>query len=274
MSLTQNLGNLARKAKPYIPQPLWLAAHQIARNTLFYPSWHFQSMSKNIAKQLEPYKDKHKGERCFLIGNGPSLNNMDLTKLKNEKTIGQNRIYLNFDKMQSPTSYLVCINKLVIEQFGKELADQPCPKFINWSANKYIPNQEDVIFLRCQAPKEIGFRGDIRTELYSGSTVTFISMQIAYFMGFDEVILIGVDHNFADKGKAHNMVTSKGDDKNHFHPDYFGKNIKWQLPDLEGSERAYQMAKKAFEADGRKIIDATLGGKLNIFDKTDYNKLF
>ncbi len=36
----------------------------------------------------------HHGQRCFIIGNGPSLQRTDLTKLKDEFTFGMNRIYL------------------------------------------------------------------------------------------------------------------------------------------------------------------------------------
>jgi hypothetical protein len=54
----------------------------------------------------------------------------------------------------------------------------------------------------------------------------------------------------------------------------FGKGFRWQLPDLETSEIAYGMARSAFEADGRKVVDATVGGKLTVFPKVDYNSLF
>jgi len=103
--------------------------------------------------------------------------------------------------------------------------------------------------------------------------VTFICMQLAYYMGFSEVILIGVDHYFKTKGKENKLVESSGDDVDHFHPDYFGKGVKWQLPDLDNSERAYMKAKEAFEADGRRILDATIDGKLDIFPKVDYDEI-
>ena len=66
----------------------------------------------------------------------------------------------------------------------------------------------------------------------------------------------------------------RGKDINHFHPEYFGKGVRWNLPDLEKSEIAYQLAKKEFENDGRRIIDATVDGKLKIFPKYEYKKLF
>jgi hypothetical protein len=99
-------------------------------------------------------------------------------------------------------------------------------------------------------------------------------MQLAFHMGFEQVILVGVDHSFVTQGKPHTEVVSQGDDPNHFSPDYFGKGFRWQLPDLETSEIAYRLARKTFESSGREILDATIGGKLTIFPKVDYLSLF
>ena len=57
-------------------------------------------------------------------------------------------------------------------------------------------------------------------------------------------------------------------------PGYFGKGFRWQLPDLETSEIGYRMARDAFEKDQRQVLDATLGGKLTVFPKVNYDDLF
>jgi hypothetical protein len=93
-------------------------------------------------------------------------------------------------------------------------------------------------------------------------------------MGFSTVVLIGVDHSFASKGKPNETVVSQGDDPNHFNPNYFGKGFRWQLPDLDTSEVAYTMAREAYAADGRQVLDATIGGKLQVFPKVDYDSYF
>jgi hypothetical protein len=93
-------------------------------------------------------------------------------------------------------------------------------------------------------------------------------------MGFSEVYLVGVDHNFETKGPANTTVVSSGDDPNHFSPEYFGKGFKWQLPDLQTSEKAYHLANQVFERNGRRVLDATLGGKLQVFPKIEYESLF
>jgi hypothetical protein len=99
-------------------------------------------------------------------------------------------------------------------------------------------------------------------------------MQLAWFMGFATVILIGVDHDFATKGEPGKVVVSAGDDPNHFDPRYFGKGFRWELPNLPTSEQAYRIARDHFEAHGRRVLDATVGGKLEVFDKVAYESLF
>jgi len=98
-------------------------------------------------------------------------------------------------------------------------------------------------------------------------------MQVAFYLGFHTVVLIGVDHNFPDSGDPNRLVTASGSDQNHFHPDYFGKGIKWHYPDLERSEKSYSVARKVYERNGRMILDATIGGKLTIFKRVDYNSI-
>jgi hypothetical protein len=93
-------------------------------------------------------------------------------------------------------------------------------------------------------------------------------------MGFRKVILIGVDHNFSTKGRPNTTIVSQGEDPDHFDANYFGKGFRWQLPDLETSERAYRMARENYAAVNREVLDATVDGKLTVFPKINYNSLF
>jgi predicted acylesterase/phospholipase RssA len=111
-------------------------------------------------------------------------------------------------------------------------------------------------------------------RVWEGATVTNVALQLAFHMGFQQVILIGVDHNFTSKGEANKTVVSEGDDPNHFMPNYFGKGARWQLPDLDTSEIGYTFARDAYRTAGREVLDATVGGKLTIFPKVDYASLF
>jgi hypothetical protein len=241
------------------------------------PAAYLHPWRRESIRRLTVLKDTHKGQRAFIIGNGPSLKQTDLTKLKNEFTFGMNRIYLMFPELGFTTSCLVSINDLVIEQCAAEMAALDLPKFLAWRSHRHFPknlqpaNLPTFLYTTYTGAR---FTRDVRGRVWEGATVTNVALQLAFHMGFQQVILIGVDHNFASKGDANKTVVSDGDDPNHFSAAYFGKGFRWQLPDLDTSEIGYRFARQAYESAGREVLDATIGGKLTIFKKVDYNSLF
>ena len=110
--------------------------------------WYLRVEAGQSCQQMLAFKEKHLGERCFIIGNGPSLRKTDLSLLKNEVTFGLNRIYLLFDEMDFATSYYVAVNKLVLQQCSHEIAECPCPKFIAWHSRNLIKVTPFVMFFR------------------------------------------------------------------------------------------------------------------------------
>jgi hypothetical protein len=241
------------------------------------PAAYFHPWRRESIRRLAALKDIHKGQRAFIIGNGPSLKQTDLTKLKNEFTFGMNRIYLLFPELGFSTTYFCSINDLVIEQFTDDILALPMPKFLAWRSHRHFNLQLPItqlptfVYTTYTGPR---FASDVRGRVWEGATVTNLALQLAFHMGFEKVILIGVDHNFTSKGEANKIVISQGDDPNHVSPNYFGKGIKWQLPDLDTSEIGYAFARDAYQKAGREVLDATVGGKLTIFPKADYNSLF
>ncbi len=267
---------MKKTLKKITPDPVWRTCSSFwyGLNRLFqWPSARLHPIRRASIKQLASYKNIHKDKRCFIIGNGPSLKNTDLTKLVDEYTFGMNRIYLLFPELGFPTTYYLSVNSLVIEQCAEDIVNLPVPRFLSWRSHKYIRKPDGIAFLHTtySGPK---FTRDARRRLWEGATVTFVALQLAYYMGFKKVILIGVDHSFNTKGTPNKTIMSTGDDRDHFDPRYFGKGFRWQLPDLETSEKGYQMAREAFEADGRQVLDATVGGKLTVFPKVAYETLF
>jgi len=266
--------------KSALPTPLL----QFARNTYDafrripqLPAAYFHPWRRESIRRLAELKDIHKGKRAFIIGNGPSLKQTDLTKLKNEFTFGMNRIYLIFPELGFHTTYFCATNDLVIEQFHEDILALPMPKFLAWRSHSHFSAQLPItqlptfVFTSYTGPR---FSPDVSGRVWEGATVTNLALQLAFHMGFEKVVLIGVDHNFTSKGDANKTVVSQGDDPNHVHPNYFGKGIKWQLPDLDTSEIGYAFARDAYQKAGREVLDATVGGKLTIFPKVDYNSLF
>jgi len=229
---------------------------------------------RNSAARIKSFQNKHQGERCFILGNGPSLKHTDLSLLRNEITFGVNRIYLIFPEIGFPTSYYLAINTLVIEQCADEIMTLDVPRFVSWRGRKWLRRDPVIMYIDTDYTPPPTFSPDVSGRVYEGSTVTYVALQLAYFMGFEEVILVGVDHNFVTKGKPNVTVVSDGEDPNHFSKEYFGRGFRWQLPDLEASEQAYRMALEAYEASGRRVLDATIDGKLDIFPKVNYKDLF
>ena len=269
--------------KKITPTPLWNLARDTvitARHIPDLPSAYFHPWRKKSMNSLAELKDKYRGERCFIIGNGPSLRKTDVSKLKDEYTFGMNRIYLAFEEWGFQTTFLASVNDLVIEQCVDDFLALDMPRFFSWRSRKYFQptklkpatlNLPTFLYTTYDGMK---FAQDVSHRVWEGATVTNICLQLAYHMGFETAILIGVDHSFKSKGEANKTITSDGDDPNHFDPRYFGKGFRWQLPDLDMSEIAYLMARKAYEDDNRQILDATIGGKLTIFEKAEYDSLF
>jgi len=269
--------SLKQKVKETIPAPAWNLLRKTYSNVIHLPdlpSVYLHPWRRESIKKLAELKDIHKGQRAFIIGNGPSLRQTDLSKLKGEFTFGLNRIYLMFPELGFHTTYYVAVNDLVIEQCRDDILTLPMPKFLSWRTHHIFPPGPPPATFLYTTYDNPAFARDVRGRVWESATVTYVALQLAYHMGFEQVILIGVDHNFVSKGEANKTIVSEGDDPNHFSPAYFGKGFRWQLPDLETSEIGYRLARQAYEAAGRQVLDATIGGKLTIFPKVDYSSLF
>lgn len=267
---------LREQTKRLLPAPLWAAgrgAWLALRHAALWPAAAWHPWRRQSLRQLAEYKDAFAGQRAFILGNGPSLARTDISKLKNEHTFGMNRVYLAFPDWGFPTSFFVCVNDLVIEQAAADIAALQIPKFLSWRSRRVIAPDAQTSFLHTTYERPT-FARDARGRLWEGATVTYISLQLAFHMGFEEVILVGVDHNFSTKGTPNTTVVSQGADADHFNKDYFGAGFRWQLPDLDMSERSYTLAREAYAAAGRRVLDATIGGQLTVFPKVDYNSLF
>lgn len=232
---------------------------------LNYFKWNWKHAAK-----LAKFKNIHAGEDCFIIGNGPSLGKMDLSTLADYHTFGLNKIYLIFEKFDLNLSYLVSTNDLVIQQSKEVYENFDCPIFLSYSANNGIVRPLDHINY-LYTLNTWSFYDDLTKPICVGYTVTYCALQVAYYMGFRRVFLIGVDHSFKQQGNPHEIQTLDGPDENHFHPDYFAGQ-KWELADVEGSEVSYHMANYFYRRDKRAIYDATVGGKLDVFPKVDFQE--
>lgn len=237
------------------------------------------------ADAIRQFENKHEGERVVIIGNGPSLNQLDLSLLADVPTIAVNAIFLASDRMGfDPTYYVVEDTAVMRDNLDQIKEYKAGHRFFPSIYRDQIGKAPNTSYFRMNTGFYEGrspafcvprFSTDASQRMYSGQSVTIINLQLAYYMGFSEVILIGMDFSYSIPESSiveGNRILSQGDDPNHFHPDYFGKGKVWKDPKLDRVLANYQLAKLMFEADGRRIVNATHGGKLELFDRVDYRR--
>ncbi len=219
--------------------------------------------------EVKKYKDFHRGKRCFIIGNGPSLQKKDLECLhkNHEITFAANQIYRIFDEVTWRPDYYCCVDDLLIKQYIDSIAAVTCKEKFLFDYFNYLyglNKRQNIQYIHVkgmayetECPK---FSNDITKEIYMGYTVTYAMLQIACYMGFKEIYLIGVDHSRLDM---------------HFTENYFDKNTKI-YPCIYGDRAtlAYKSARKYCGEHNIKIYNATRGGKLEVFKRINFDDLF
>ena len=120
------------------------------------------------------------------------------------------------------------------------------------------------------------FSNDITKKAFWGGTVVYFSLQIAYFLGFKEIYLIGVDLSY-DIPKSvkieNNIITSTEDDPNHFHKDYFGKGKKWHFPKTDRMKLAIEQAVIFLISKGVKVYNCSPVSTIDGTKKINFNDI-
>lgn len=235
---------------------------------LFRILWDMHPYSWVSRKRVKRWKNKYSGKKAVILCNGPSLNRVNFDELATSGVFafGLNKINLLFKRSDFRPSVIVAVNPHVIEQNAEFYNKTAIPLFLDSKGKKWVRFCDNVHFLH-SAGGSGNFAKDCSISINQGNTVTYVAMQLAFHMGFKEIALVGCDHNFATKGPANKTVIAGKEDPNHFDPNYFAGGVKWQLPDITASELHYAVAKDTFERNGRKIINCTEGGKLEVFTR-------
>lgn len=240
--------------------------------------------TKNIVdkKRLKAFKDTKCGKRCFIIGNGPSLSIEDLNMLKNEDCFAVNRIYKIYDQTEWRPTFYCSSDARILEEISEDLGDfleESKAVFLSStvasSIKKEIKENTKVNFfyvnLESFAEKYPYFSSDISREIFEGYTVAYICIQIAVYMGYSEIYLLGTDHNYSVNLNSSGDLEEKKDVVNYM------KGLEGKLvypPQLEKSTLAFEKSRIECEARGVIIKNATRGGKLEVFERVDFETLF
>ena len=245
-----------------------------------------------LVESIKKFENAYQGQKIFLLGNGPSLSVKDLELLQKNKikTFACNFINKLFDKTNwRPDFYcvqessVVLLNKNFIVEHHTNIV-----KFIKSMVNTKYANTfagcRDMDYLHFFNHSDVRerFSFDASKLVHEGFTVMYSMLQLAVYMGFREIYLLGVENTQPPFVHTSNFIESNA----HFyeeseeeleerrkimnpHPisdnwDLYQKNLNFY----------YGLAKKSAATVGVKIFNATRGGKLEVFERVDFDSLF
>lgn len=220
---------------------------------------------------LKRFHNKHEGETCVIMGNGPSLKDCPLELLDKYITFGANKVYKLKRRNGSGfvPNYYTVIDEHMIHNVTSVITQ---PLF-----------DPDAMFIRRPYPVpgsyqincvvQPGYSVNINNAVVMGGTVTYGQIQIADYMGFDIALLVGVDHDYGDAIPASPgaVFVAEGEDQAHFDPEYFTPGEIYAAPELEGSLQFYRFASDVWKAKDKRIINLTPGTKETAFEKGTYD---
>lgn len=255
------------------------------------------------ANGLDQLRGVHQGQRCVIVGNGPSLRETQLDLLSSEVVLASNAIYLLFADVDWRPSYYTAVDPLFLlerhEEINAMLRDNSeivglFPDRVSTHDDSgRIAIGEDLITAGDQrlifhsladisASDPFGrFSHDASAGIVQPATVTIALMQLAVHLGFTELVLIGCDTKYSipnsvrmsgpeiPEGTGEKLVlrSTRDDDPNHFRPDYFGADTTWHHPRVGNMIKHYEATRVVLEALNVKVINATVGGDLEVFPR-------
>ena len=232
-------------------------------------------------KRFSSIKNTHEGERCFIVALGPSLTVDDLNKLKenNEYCFSMNRCYQLFDKTDwRPNCYFISdsrSNTPTTREAIKEMIKNKIMVIYNKLEIKNIPeeaiyykaNNLDFIYSNSKHKRyqKYGhlcrFSTNADDFVYNGHSCVLSILQIAYYMGFSEVYLLGQDCGVSVDKKHAEGITSP---KNPHQSDDLDKVIL----DFDYLNKDLQNKNLDF-----KIYNCTRGGRLEVFPRISLDEV-
>ncbi|MCB0272752.1 MAG: DUF115 domain-containing protein [Bdellovibrionales bacterium] len=253
-------------------------------------------LQSNACRNIMKLQNIHLGKRAFVIGNGPSLKNQDLSKLENEIVFVTNWFanHQDFEKIK-PTYYTVASHEVFggwnktpdfDPNFYKLLNTKTknTKKFFSYTFKPYIESNKmfeghDIEYLLFERPKQLIDQldqpnADLTKHMDDGYTViaTFC-LPLARWMGIKEIILLGCDCDYG--------IKKESDKKSYF---YDAKLHTTSVSKFENLQRiwadggpvfqSYEKIRNDYSMAGVTIRNATGGGRLEVFEKVAYEDLF
>lgn len=252
---------------------------------------------RKYSDKIQYYLGKYAGERCFIIGNGPSLRIEDLNKVKREYTFASNSIYALYNRTDwRPDFYcawdpIFCKEMMSDKENMKRLLDG-CRAAFTSILGEGIQYREDPDMRRLYYMKSISktsekglplFSSDCSKQVYAAGSITYGMLQLAAYMGFKQIYLLGMDFSYSVEKYEDNTIVKK-DISNHMSEIeeeekrfYQAVSVLYNetyIAEVDLQLAGFQSAREYADAHGIEIYNATRGGKLEVFPRVDFDSLF
>lgn len=231
----------------------------------------FYILFSKSSKYIRSLKGTQKGKRVFIVATGPSLRIEDLDLIKNECSISMNSIISSFDKTDFRPTYYIIQDGNVVDRLWNAINNSDLSEVFAGVGNSYLMkvnagkkrfkkinkkkhwynlNSNYHYYEMCYKPNDakMKFSNDFSLQAYDGYTVAYSAIQLAYYLGFKEVYLLGCDCTYCGHFDEKNECQKNNDVK----PVYFD---------------AYECAKKNIKKGVFEIYNCTRGGMLEIFER-------
>lgn len=239
------------------------------------------------------FRDRHKGERCFILCNGPSVNKQDIKPLKNEHVLSVSSGYLHADFATIDPEYHF-VPQLT---YGLATTDDA----IAWFEEMDARLGRATVFLNCTEAELVRREGlfpkhdvhytafwklfsdynpDIKPDLASAipgpQSVAIMCLMAAIYMGFTRIYLLGTDHDQFRTGQytysfeptvlrgKDNSANSDGELIGGWHDELAALAVLWGQ---------YRVVRKLAERHGVQIFNATAGGELDEFPRVQLSSV-
>ena len=239
---------------------------------------HFKK--SKYGREMASFHDTHLGESCFIIGNGPSLTADDLTVLAQKKidSFAVNRIFKIFPQTEWRPTYYVSTDAVLARGVLDDIRSMPVK-------DKFIPLQNRY-YLGIEVPgAHYFFRNDLREkdqpegfaldcteQVNTRGTVTIVCMQLAMHMGYRNIYLLGIDHNFDKVITENGEIIIDPSVRNYFCEGYDDDVSNEVQHNLGNTTKAYMDVRQFIDKHDVHIYNVSRQTKLEAFERMTFEE--
>jgi hypothetical protein len=250
--------------------------------SVYWLWWHvFYLRNTKVAMRSQRFwaetRNKFKGRRGWVIGNGPSLRVSDLNRLREEICIASNKIYLAYQNTEWRPTYFTCVDKLVWLKIKPHLSKINPPPIVSSTLTIGAVKTPIIVarLLGGHKSADRAFSTDCSRGVFGGRTVTFFNLQIAAHLGLNPIYLLGCDHRYngEDEASSQGQLVRHTGLSNHFIANYRKPGELVNSAPIHEMNSAFAVARCVAEESGIHIINATRGGHLESFERALFDKV-